>query len=122
MPWRICWGLGYESGFGNGSLLKMPQDRLKDTHFLGANLDLWETEKTLVQFTYAHAFNVADGFNGLVVMPNDPLTGAVVPAPVVMRYTPSANLRGIHLAGMNFTRKLHMFDFYGSANLSSTHP
>ena len=28
-----------------------PQDRLKDTHFLGANLDLFESEKTLFQFT-----------------------------------------------------------------------
>ena len=41
MIWRLCYGLGYESGFGNGNLLKMPQDRLKDVHFLGANLDLW---------------------------------------------------------------------------------
>ena len=29
MIWRLCWGLGYESGFGNGNLLKLPQDRLK---------------------------------------------------------------------------------------------
>ena len=75
MTWRLCWGLGYESGFGNGNLLKMPQDRLKDTHFLGANLDLWNSETTLVQATYAHAFNVADGFNGLMVLPVNPLTG-----------------------------------------------
>ena len=69
MVWRLCWGLGYESGFGNGNLLKMPQDRLKDSHFLGANLDLWNSETTLVQATYAHAFNVTDGFNGLMVLP-----------------------------------------------------
>ena len=92
MIWRLCWGLGYESGWGNGNLLKMPQDRLKDTHFLGANLDLWNTEDTLVQATYAHAFNVTDGFDGSVVLPVNPLTGDPVNAPVVMRYTPSANL------------------------------
>jgi len=122
MTWRLCWGLGYESGFGNGNLLKMPQDRLKDTHFLGANLDLWSTESTLVQATYAHAFNVADGFNGLMVLPVNPLTGDPVNAPVVMRYTPSANLGGIHLFGMNVSRKAKSVDFYGSGNLSATRP
>jgi hypothetical protein len=122
MIWRLCWGVGYQSGFGNGNLLKMPQDRLKDTHFLGANLDLWTTEKTLVQATYAHAFNVTDGFNGLMVLPTNPLTGDPVNAPVVMRYTPSANLGGIHLFGMNVTRKTGPFDFYASGNLSATRP
>jgi hypothetical protein len=122
MTWRLCWGLGYESGFGNGNLLKMPQDRLKDTHFLGANLDLWSTESTLVQATYAHAFNVADGFNGLMVLPTNPLTGDPVNAPVVMRYTPSANLGGIHLFGVNASRKAKSIDFYASGNLSAMRP
>ena len=122
MIWRLCWGVGYQSGFGNANVLKMPQDRLKDTHFLGANLDLWTTEKTLLQATYAHAFNVTDGFDGLVVMPNNPLTGETVGAPVVMRYTPSANLGAIHLFGMNFTRKEGPVDLYFSGNLSATRP
>jgi hypothetical protein len=122
MVWRLCWGLGYESGFGNASLLKMPQDRLKDTHFLGANLDLHNSETTLVQATYAHAFNVADGFNGLMVLPANPLTGDPVNAPVVMRYTPSANLGAIHLFGMNVTQRAKSFDFYASGNLSATRP
>jgi hypothetical protein len=122
MVWRLCWGLGYESGFGNGNLLKMPQDRLKDSHFLGANLDLWNSETTLVQATYAHAFNVTDGFNGLMVLPANPLTGDPVNAPVVMRYTPSANLGGIHLFGMNISQRAKSFDFYGSGNLSATRP
>lgn len=122
MIWRLCWGLGYESGFGNGDLLKMPQDRLKDTHFLGANFDLWNTETTLVQATYAHAFNVTDGFNGLTVLTVNPLTGDPVNAPVVMRYTPSANLGGIHLFGMNVTHRASAFDLYASGNLSATRP
>ena len=122
MIWRLCWGLGYESGWGNGNLLKMPQDRLKDSHFLGANLDLWNTEDTLVQATYAHAFNVTDGFDGSVVLPVNPLTGDPVNAPVVMRYTPSANLGGIHLFGMNVTHKAKSVDFYTSGNLSATRP
>jgi hypothetical protein len=122
MIWRLCWGVGYSAGFGNGNLLKTPQDRLKDTQFLGANLDLWTTETSLVQFTYAHAFNVTDGFNGLMVLPVNPLTGDRVNAPVVMRYTPSANLGGIHLAGVNLTHKFSPVDVYISANVSATRP
>lgn len=122
MVWRLCWGVGYQSGFGNGNILRLPSDRLKDTHFLGANLDLWESEKNLVQFTYARAFNVTDGFNGLMVLPSNPLTGDAVGAPVVMRYTPSANLGAIHLAGLNLTHKASAVDLYGSMNFSATRP
>jgi hypothetical protein len=100
----------------------MPQDRLKDMHFLGADLDLWNSETTLVQATYAHAFNVTDGFNGLTVLPVNPLTGDPVNAPVVMRYTPSANLGGIHLFGINVTHRASAFDLYASGNLSATRP
>jgi hypothetical protein len=122
MVFRVCYGLGYESGFGNGNLLKMPQDRLKDVHLVGANLDLWSSETSLVQATYAHAFNVTDGFNGLIVMPNNPLTGEPVPAPVVMRYTPSANLGSINLFGVNVTHRQGPVDFYVSGNYSGTRP
>jgi hypothetical protein len=98
---RLCYGLGYESGFGNGDLLKMPQDRLKDVHFLGGNFD---------------------GFNGLMVLPNNPLTGEAVGAPIVMRYTPSANLGDINLFGGNLTRRAQAFDLYLSGNISATRP
>jgi Protein of unknown function (DUF3373) len=122
MVWRLCYGIGYQSGFGNGNLMKMPQDRLKDTHFVGANLDLWTTDRTLVQATYAHAFNVTDGFNGLLVLSRNPLTGDVINAPVILRYTPSANLGAISLFGVNMTRSLSSFDLYSSANYSGTRP
>jgi hypothetical protein len=121
MVWRLCYGIGYESGWGNANLLETPQDRLKDTQLIGANLDLWTTDKSLVQLTYAHAFNVTDGFNGLVVMPYNPITGEPTP-PVVMRYTPSANLGAINLVGVNLERNLRSFDLYGSANFSGTNP
>ena len=119
---RFCYGLGYESGFGNGNLLKTPQDRLKDVHFMGANLDLWTTEKSLAQVTYAHAYNVTDGFNGLTVLPNDPLTGERIAAPVVLRFTPSANLGSIDLLSVNLARKTGPVDLYTSGNYSGTHP
>ena len=104
---RLCYGLGYESGFGNGDLLQMPQDRLKDVHFLGGNFDIWNSEGWLIQATVARAFNVTDGFNGLVVLPSNPLTGDEVQAPVVMRFTPSLNLGNINLAGFTVTRRVN---------------
>ena len=60
-----------------------------DTNFIGANLDLWNTEKTLVQFTYAHAFNVTDGFDGLTVFQTNPLTGETGLPPAILRFTPT---------------------------------
>jgi hypothetical protein len=122
MVWRLCYGVGYQSGFGNGNILKSPADRLKDTHLLGANLDLYSTEKTFLQATYAHAFNVTDGFNGLLVLPVNPVTGDVVNAPVVMRYTPSANLGAINLFGLNLNRRVKDVDLYLSGNYSGTRP
>ena len=77
---RLCYGLGYESGFGSAENLKSPADRLKDVHFLGVNWDLYDKDDTFVQATVARAFDVTDGFNGLVVMPVNPLTGMAVPA------------------------------------------
>jgi hypothetical protein len=122
MVWRVCYGVGYQSGFGNGNILKSPADRLKDTHLLGANLDLYSTEKTFLQATYAHAFNVTDGFNGLLVLPVNPITGDAVNAPVVMRYTPSANLGAINLFGLNLNRRVGDVDLYLSGNYSGTRP
>ncbi len=119
---RFCYGLGYESGFGNGDLLKRPEDRLKDVHFAGGNLDLWTTDKSLVQLTIARAFDVTDGFNGLVVLPNNPLTGDTVGAPVIMRFTPSTNLGNINLAGINLTRKFGQWDVFGSLNYVGLRP
>ncbi len=122
MVWRVCYGVGYESGFGNGNILRLPQDRLKDVHLIGGVMDLWDSDKTFVQTTFAHAFNVTDGFNGLIVLPVNPLTGDQVNAPVVMRYTPSGNLGSINLAGVTVTRRTGPVDLYISGNLSNTQP
>lgn len=122
MSLRACYGQGYEAGFGSADILKSPADRLKDVHFAGANLDLYETNKSLVQVTIARAFDVTDGFNGLLVLPNNPLTGDAVQAPVVMRFTPSANLGAINLYGLNLQKTLGPFDLFVSGNWVSLRP
>jgi len=119
---RACYGLGYESGFGNGNALKLPADRLKDVHFFGGNFDLYSTDKTLIQSTIARAWDVTDGFNGEMVLPNNPVTGDVIGAPLIMRYSPSVNLGAINLYGVNLTKRMGVFDMYSSFNWSSTRP
>jgi hypothetical protein len=119
---RLCYGLGYESGFGSGEQLKLPADRLKDAHFLGVNWDIWSTDQMFVQATVARAFDVTDGFNGLVVLPNNPLTGAPVGAPVVMRFTPSANLGDIDLGSLVVMRRDGPLDWFASINFNRSDP
>jgi hypothetical protein len=119
---RACYGVGYEAGFGNGQNLVAPANRLKNVQFFGGNFDIYNNEKTFIQATIARAWNVTDGFNGQMVLPVNPVTGDSINAPVIMRYTPSANLGGINLYGANFSQKLKMFEVYGSLNADSSRP
>ncbi|MEW6366541.1 MAG: DUF3373 family protein [Acidobacteriota bacterium] len=119
---RLCYGLGYESGFGNGDVLKLPQDRLDDAQFIGINWDIWNSDATFVQTTLAWAIDVTDGFNGLVVLPNNPVTGQPIGAPVILRFTPSANLGNITLASGVVTRRDGPLDWFVSGNYMSSDP
>lgn len=119
---RLCYGVGYESGFGNGQPLDSPHNDLNDASFLGLNWDVFNTEETFIQTTVARAFNVTDGFNGTVVMENNPVTGAEIGGPVVMRYTPSADLGNIDLASIVLLRNEGLFDWFVSANYMHSDP
>jgi hypothetical protein len=119
---RLCYGVGYESEWGNGSELQRPADRLDDAWFLGLNWDIWDTERMFIQGTYATAQDVSDGFNGLVVLPVDPLTGQDVPGPGVLRYSPSSNIGDIDLASLIVIRHDGPFDYFASINYSSSSP
>jgi len=119
---RLCYGVGYESGFGNGDLLKLPADRLDDASFLGVNWDIYDSEKMFIQATVARAFDVTDGFNGLVVFPSDPLTGNSINAPVALRFTPSTNLGDIDLASIVLIREDGPFDWFISGNFMQSDP
>ncbi len=119
---RLCYGVGYESGFGNGDILEQPADRLDDAQFLGVNWDVISTEQTLLQLTVARAFDVTDGFNGLVVLPNDPVTGQTVGAPFIMRFTPSTTLGDIDIAGLLLMRTTGPLDWFLNYNYMSSDP
>lgn len=118
---RICYGLGYESEWGNGSEYLTPSDRLDDTWFIGAVWDVLNTDRTLLQFNIATAQDIGDGFNGLTVLPFDPITGQDTP-PAVIRYTPTDNIGNMNLAGLVLVRHDGPFDWFLSANYSKSDP
>ncbi len=119
---RACYGLGYESQYGNGSLLQRPADRLKDASFFGFNIDAYNTPEMLIQTTIARAFDITDGFNGYVVMPNDPITGNPMPGPIVTRFNPSANLGDFDLASVLLQRRDGPLDWFISGSWSKSRP
>jgi hypothetical protein len=75
-----------------------------------------------IQTTVARAFDVTDGFNGLVVLPTNPVTGQDITAPVALRYTPSANLGDIDWASLVVVRHDGPFDYFGSFNYMESDP
>ena len=119
---RLCYGVGYESGFGNGEVLKLPADRLKDAQLLGVNWDIYSTDKMFLQATWAHAFNLPDGFNGVFVLSNDPVTGAPINAPLILRFTPSKNLGDLDLGSVLLMRRDGPVDWFVSGSASRSHP
>ena len=119
---RACYGLGYESQFGNASLLETPEDRLKDASFFGFNIDAWNTPEMQIQTTVARAFNITDGFNGMVIMPNDPVTGAAMPGPIMTRFSPSANLGDFDLASILVARTDGPVDWFVTGSWSKSKP
>ncbi len=116
---RACYGLGYESQYGNGT---MQADLLKDASFFGFNIDAWNSETMQVQTTVARAFNVTDGFNGYVIMPNDPVTGNPMPGPIVTRFSPTANLGEIDLASVLLARRDGPIDWFVTGSWMKTRP
>lgn len=65
---KLCYGLGYESDWGNSASLT-PQADLEDVHLFGFISDLYDNGDTSLVLNYAHAWDITDGFTGLTVMP-----------------------------------------------------
>jgi hypothetical protein len=119
---RLCYGVGFESGFGNAQELQRPADRLKDASFFGINWDILNTEDVFIELTALRAFDVTDGFGGLVVLPVDPVTGQDVPAPIVMRYAPSANLGDIDWVSLVGIIHPGAFDVFATLSYMQSNP
>ena len=65
---KLCYGVGFESGYGNSGSLSSSSD-LEDVHLGGVIATLFDNDTTNATFLYAHAWDVTDGFTGLTVMP-----------------------------------------------------
>jgi hypothetical protein len=117
---RACYGLGYESQYGNGSLNK--SNALKDAHFFGFNIDAYNTPDMQIQTTIARAFDITDGFTGNIIMPNDPVSGQAMPGPIVTRFTPSANLGDFDVASLLLARRDGPIDWFVTGSWSKSNP
>jgi len=117
---RACYGLGYESQYGNGLL--STENALKDAQFFGFNIDAWNAPDMQVQTTIARAFDLTDGFNGQIIMPNNPVTGLPMPGPIVTRFNPSANLGDFDLASILLARTDGPVDWFVTGSWSKSHP
>jgi hypothetical protein len=119
---RACYGLGYESQYGNGTLGNAQEKILKDASFFGFNIDAWNAEDMQIQTTVARAFNITDGFNGYVIMPANPVTGQAMPGPIVTRFSPSVNLGDFDLASLLLARRDGPVDWFLTGSWSKSKP
>ena len=65
---KLCYGVGFESDWGNSSSLTSGQ-HIDDATFGGFIATLYDDELTSVEMNYAHAWDLTDGFTGLMLMP-----------------------------------------------------
>ncbi len=126
---RFCYGQGFESQLGNGTLFGSggTQTSLEDTHFGGFNFDVWNNETSWLQAIAFGASNISDGFKGVAVMPYADMMTYVngtgfVPGPgtpntnqYVTRMAPTTNVGNMILAGLGggYTTENEM-TFFGS--------
>jgi len=66
---KICYGVGFESDYGNSTTLNYSPSDIEDVHMLGFISDFYDDGNTSLMFNYAHAWDITDGFTGLTVMP-----------------------------------------------------
>jgi DNA-binding protein YbaB len=118
---RICYGVGFESDWGNGSQLQRPADRLDDAYFYGLVWDIWDTPSMYIHAIVARAEDITDGFPATTIMPFDPITGEPLP-PVPMRFTPSGTIGNMDLAGFVFTRRDGPLDYFVSYGYMESDP
>jgi hypothetical protein len=101
---RACYGLGYESQYGQG--LVDTDTALKDAQFFGFNIDAWDTPSMQVQTTLARAFDITDGFDGQIVT----------------RFSPSANLGDFDIASILLSRTDGPVDWFATGSWSKSRP
>jgi len=133
---KLCWGVGFESGLGSGNSYSMDyNNEIDDMQFAGWIANLYENETTKIVNMYAHAFDVTDGFTGLVVSPYN-ITGqdfngdglydqfnlSANQAGYISRVEPSANIGSIDIVTLLGQTQLEQVGFFVDLALSHAKP
>lgn len=105
---RFCYGQGYESEMGNGTLFA--ETDVDDTHFAGFNVDMYNDGTTFLQLTAFRAFDIADSFKGLAMMPFADNDGDGIPDDMnggayISRFQGRENIGDMNLVGIGLTRE-----------------
>ncbi|MDX1733149.1 MAG: DUF3373 family protein [Halioglobus sp.] len=119
---RLCYGVGFESDWGNASQLTRPSDRLDDAYFYGLVWDIWDTPSMYIHAIVARAEDITDGFPATTVLPFDPITGEAIPADLPIRFTPSGTIGDMDLAGFVITRRDGPLDYFLSYGYMESDP
>ena len=132
--YKLCWGQGFESGVGNSYAMDHEAD-VDDVQFLGHILRLYQDDKTTINHLYAHAFDVTDGFSGLVAMPFaltgvDPNNDGIYDAyfidanrgGYISRFEATANIGSMDLANISLTSELSGVKYFVSLGGSYCRP
>ncbi len=133
---KLCWGVGFESGVGSGNSYSMSYDTpVDDMQFAGWIANLYEDDTLKFTNMYAHAINVTDGFTGLVVLPftlsgtdlngdgtTDQYQMNANSGGFITRTEPTANIGTIDLVTLLSEVKHEQFGFFVDLALSHTTP
>lgn len=65
---KLCWGVGFESDYGNSYSLTS-DNYIDDATFGGFIATIFNDDLTSVEVNYAHAWDLTDGFTGIMLMP-----------------------------------------------------
>lgn len=131
---KLCYGVGFESGVGNSYSLTS-QSNVDDVHMFGFIAKLYDNKKTKAMINYAHAFDITDGFTGTVIMPFtinaldidgngvfdeyylNPNWGGYV-----SRMQPTANIGSMDMINLLYQSKVKDISYFISLALSNTNP
>ena len=131
---RFCYGQGFESEWGNGTMFNDDITKnLEDTQLGGFNIDVYNDGQTFLQATLFRAQDVVDGFKGVLAFPTQ---YAALFAPTMyadmqkfptfnfeVRYTPTTVIGDINLAALGFTREEdNGFVWFGSVAMTQLEP
>jgi hypothetical protein len=124
---RFCFGQGYESQLGNGTL-SQPHADTRDTNLGGFNFDALNDGTNFLQFTLFEAIDMTDAFKGLAAVPSSflpsDLNQAIFPNfNIVTRVKATENIGNMTLGGVGFTREeMNGINWFVSVGWDRTDP